>query len=481
MTGEEPRRGSWRAVVVLLVGIAAAAVITQLPLGGGAAAGGLSPAARNLGAIFVLCVVLWATEAIPVAVTALLAVVLQPLLGVVPLDGALGAFMSKVFFFVVAMFVIAGVVVHSGLDRRFALGLLTRAGTDPRRVLLALMVGTAALSSIMSDVPACAVFMAVGMGVLSRAGVKPGSSRFGKAVMMGIPIAALIGGVATPAGSSVNVIGLDLLHRFSAEHDLGIRVTFVQWMALGVPMVLVLVPAAWWTMLRFHPPELDSVGDTGDLARERRKLGPIGASEWKVIVILAVMVVLWVAGSWVKALDLTIVALCGAIVTFLPGVRLMDWTRAERFIGWNTLFMIGGVTSLGAASMDTGLANWLVSITMGGIETWPLVAVIALIGVVTVLIHLPLPIAPVVNVVLIPPVAALSLKLGVNPAVCVLPVAFTASCAFLLPLDAVPLLTYRAGYYRMFDMLGPGGTVSALWVVVMTALMLLLAPLVGLT
>ncbi len=480
MGGEGQRADSWRAARFLAVGIAAAAVILALPVGGEGAAAELTPAARNLGAIFALCVVLWATEAIPVAVTALLAVVLQPLLGVAPLDGALGAFMSKVFFFVVAMFVIAGVVVHTRLDRRFALALLSRAGTDPRRVLLALMAGTAAVSSIMSDVPACAVFMAVGMGVLSRAGVKPGNSRFGKAVMMGIPIAALIGGVATPAGSSVNVIGLDLLHRFSAEHDLGIRVTFVQWMALGVPMVLVLVPAAWWAMLRFHPPEVDSVGDTGDVAAERRKLGPIGPGERKVIVILAVMVVLWVAGSWVKALDLTIVALCGAIVCFLPGISLMDWTRAERFIGWNTLFMIGGVTSLGAASMDSGLADWLVSITMGGVESWPLVAVIVLISTVTVLIHLPLPIAPVVNVVLIPPVAALSLKLGVNPAVCVLPVAFTASCAFLLPLDAVPLLTYRTGYYRMFDMLGPGGTVSALWVVVMTALMLLIAPLVGL-
>lgn len=89
-----------------------------------------------------------------------------------------------------------------------------------------MMLGTALLSSIMSDVPACAIFMAIGIGILNKAKVVPGQSQFGKALMMGIPIAALIGGIATPAGSSINVLALDLFASFSEQHQLDIHISF---------------------------------------------------------------------------------------------------------------------------------------------------------------------------------------------------------------------------------------------------------------
>ena len=142
--------------------------------------------------------------------------------------------------------------------------------------------------------------------------------------------------------------------------------------------------------------------------------------------------------------------------------------------------MIGGVTSLGQASVKTGLAEWLVQSTMAGIIGWPLIWIIPFISLLTVLIHLPLPIAPVVNAVLIPPIAALAMSMEINPAIFVLPVAFTASCAFLLPLDVVPLLTFSKGYYRMFDMLIPGIIISIGWIILMTALIIWIAPLVHL-
>lgn len=107
---------------------------------------------------------------------------------------------------------------------------------------------------------------------------------------------------------------------------------------------------------------------------------------------------------------------------FLPGMRLFrSWKEAERGTAWDTLLMIGSVTSLGAVSASSGLATWLVAGSLGGIDTW---------------------------------------STGRNPALYALPVVFTASCAFLLPLDAVPLVTYGKGYYRMFDMFLPGAVIS---------------------
>jgi len=256
-------------------------------------------------------------------------------------------------------------------------------------------------------------------------------------------------------------------------------VPFLSWMAIGIPMVLVLTPLAWWVLVKFYPPEVDSVGEVEEIKSERAELGPMSAAERKVIALLFIMVVLWVASTWIRQLDVALVALAGAVVMFLPGVRLLTWAQAERAIGWDALFMIGGVTSLGAASVKTGLAKWLVDASLGGIHDWNMVWIVALISAFAVVIHLVLPIGPVVNAVLIPPIALLALATGQNPALYALPVAFTASCAFLLPLDAVPLITYSKGYYRMFDMLAPGTVISIFWVILMTLLMVLLARPLG--
>ena len=142
--------------------------------------------------------------------------------------------------------------------------------------------------------------------------------------------------------------------------------------------------------------------------------------------------------------------------------------------------MAGAVTALGAASASSGLAQWLVDSALGGLEDWNLVAILMLISAFTVVIHLMLPIAPVINAVMIPPIMLLATQAGQNPALYALPVIFTASCAFLIPMDAVPLITYSKGYYKMFDMFLPGAVISILWVILMTGVMIVVAPIVGL-
>lgn len=472
MTGLEPTQTtkvSTKAVAGLVAAVVVAGLMCVLP-----PPENLSVPGMRMAGVFLIALILWATEAVPIAVTALLVVILQPLLGVAELRPAIASFMSPVFFFVIAMFCIAEVIVSTSLAKRFALWLLSRAGTDARRVVLAFMVGTATISTFVSDVPTCAIFMAIALEMLAKTSVAPGSSRFAKAVMMGIPIAALIGGVATPAGSSVNILGLDFIEKHGH-----VRVPFVSWMALGVPMVVLLIPLAWWVIVRCQPPEIQTIGDAGDIHRERERLGPMRRNETKVIGILAVMMVLWIASSWVKALDVTLIAVAGAVVMFLPGVQLLTWKQAERSMGWDALMMIGGVTSLGAACDKTGLAKWLVDATLGGMQGWNIVWIVAAISALTVVIHLPVPIAPVVNAVLIPPIALLAISMGHNPALFALPVAFTASCAFLLPLDAVALITYAKGHYRILDMFVPGAIISVAWVIVMTAAIVMLGPWLG--
>lgn len=451
------------------------AAIGVLGLGFLAPPADLSVAGWRTATLFTAALVLWVSEALPIAVTALLVVVAQPLLGLATLPAAFASFISPVFFFVLVMFVIAQAFTATGLDRRFALWLLARAGDSPRAIVSQLMLGCGALSTVISDVPVCAIFMAIALGICDRLKLVRGESRFAKGLMLGIPIAALIGGVGTPAGSSINILGL-----FFIEQHGGVRVPFLHWMAVGIPMVVILLPIAAFVVTRFYPPEITSLGTAIDLAADRRSLGPMTSGEMKVLAVMAVIVTLWIASSWLPKIDTVIVAVFGAAALFLPGMGVFEsWKQAERGTGWDALLMIGGVTSIGAATAQSGLAKWLVDNSLSGIADWQVAAAIAAISAFTVVVHLVLPIAPVINAVMIPPIVLLAKESGHNPALYGLPVAFTASCAFLLPLDAVALVTYGKGYYRMFDMFLPGAVISIVWVALMTVLLMALGPMLG--
>lgn len=449
-----------------VVAVAAIGLALLLPT-----AEGLTPQAQRLAGLFIAAMALWFSEALPIGVTALLVVAAQPLLKIATMPAAGAGFMSPVIFFVLAMFLIAAVIHGSGLDRRFAKWLLARAGTDSRRVVLAFMGGTAVLSMIVSDVPVCAIWAALAVAMLGRMNAVPGMSNFGRLLMIGIPIGAFIGGVGTPAGSSVNLLGLQLLKQYS-----GLEVGFLHWMAIGIPMVLVLTPIAWWVLIKIYPPEVEQVPRAES---EERPLPWTGA-ERRVVGLLAAMLTLWIASTWwPKHLDATMIAVLGSIAMFAPGMRLLTWERAIRSVSWEALFMIGGITSLGVACRDTGLAQWFVTTTLGGLSDWSPIAIIAAVSAVTVVIHLVVPILPAVVAVLVPPIVLLAQQSGHSPALYALPVIFTASCGFLLPLDAVALITYGSRYYKMTDMLLPGAIVSVAWVVLMTTLMVLLAPVLG--
>jgi solute carrier family 13 (sodium-dependent dicarboxylate transporter), member 2/3/5 len=472
-----------RIDVLGLVGaIAATLIVLALPT-----PTGLSLQGHRLAALFTGALVLWSTEALPIAVTSIFVLALQPIFGLTSLvstgrptmsamlGAALANSMSSPFFFVLVMFVIAFAWIKTGLARRFALWMISKAGTDAKRAVYVFMFGTGLISMVVSDVPCAAIFMAIALGIFDKLKLQPGTSQFGRVVMLGIPIAALIGGVGTPAGSSINILGLTMI-----EQNGGARVPFLHWMAIGIPMVIILLPLAAWVLLKFYPPEIESIGDINEIERERKLSGPMTVNEWKTLAIMGTMVVFWITSTWYPVFDTTLVAICGAVVMFLPGISLFSWKEVQQATGWDTLLMIGGVTSLGIASRATGLAKWLADATLGGIQDWNVVWIIVTICAFTVVIHLMLPIAPVINAVMIPPIMALGASAGVNPVLYALPVIFTASCAFLMPLDAVPLVTYSRGYYRMLDMFLPGLIISIAWVILITTLLMLIGPLVGL-
>jgi sodium-dependent dicarboxylate transporter 2/3/5 len=253
-------------------------------------------------------------------------------------------------------------------------------------------------------------------------------------------------------------------------------------MVIGIPMILIMLPVACLVLMKYYPPEFDSIGEISAIQEERKQLGVISGQEKKVLLIMSAMLVCWILGTWYpKIFDTFIVGITGACVMFMPGMNLFSWREAQDATGWDTLLMVGAVLSLGdAASKVTGLAKWIVDFAMSGLSGMNLISLLLVISAFTVVIHLVVPINPAIIAAIVPPMIIFGKALGVNPAIYALPVIFSTSAAFLLPLDAVPLITYSKGYYKMFDMFVPGLIISIAWIVVMTGLLRVLGPALGL-
>jgi len=425
---------------------------------------GLTPAAQKALALMVAAVLTWVLEVIPIGIASVLFVFLQGPLGIYPLGEAVTNFSTPTIFFIMAMFLIATAFEESGLGRRLSLWLASLAGSNPRYVLLSFMLPTAILSMVLADIPTAVMFASIALGLLERTGCLPGKSNFGRAVMMGIPIAASIGGIGTPAGSGINVMALGLL-----KDTAHVNVNFLQWSALGIPLVLILTPIAWLILTWVVPFEIKEVSGLDKVRADLRRLGPLSAGEKRFVGIFAMTIVLWFTEPFHR-IPAPFVAVATAALFFAPGVNLLNWKEASGRIGWDVILLVGAANSLALSLWKLGAAKWLATGILGGLGHTTLLTLVLIIAAFGVFSHLLIPVATGLLAVMIPALAVLAAGMGVNPAALVIPIAFTASCVFLLPLDPIPLVTYPYGYYKMLDMFKPGVLIALVWIVLLAFL-----------
>ncbi|MDA8224016.1 DASS family sodium-coupled anion symporter [Desulfosporosinus sp.] len=430
---------------------------------------GLKPEGQIALALMVVVVLTWVTEAIPIAISSLFFVFIQHVIGIAPMPVAVANFANPTLLFVISSFFLAIALSESGLSNRMSMKMTVLSKGSPKMVLLYLMMSTALLSTVISDVPACAAFFTIGLALLQKNNCKIGFSSFAKSLMIGIPFASLIGGVATPAGSSLNVLTLSLL-----KSTANIDISFLQWSAVGIPAVIVTIPLAWLILSWVFPSELDRLVGIEEIQKDLHALGPVSSKEIKFVIILIVMLITWFTEPFHK-IPLPVTSTIGAALFFLPGIDLLTWDAAKNRIGWDGILLIGAASSLGTTLWKSGGANWLANMVLGGIaDSSSLVMIISVI-VFTVLIHLLVPVNPAIVSIMVPTLVAFAATTGIAPVALVVPMGFTVSAAFLLPLDPVPLITYPEGYYKMTDYFKGGAPLCIVWTIVITLVMILIA------
>jgi len=434
---------------------------------------GLEPKAQKAIALMICAVITWSAELLPLGVSAVLFTVLAVPTGLLPLGKVMGNFADASIFFVFAMFCNAIAFQNSGLCQRVVLWTSMRSNGDPKKLTFYLMAVTALISMVLADIPAIAMMYPVGLMLLEKNNCIPGKSNLGRALMLGLPLASLIGGVGTPAGSSMNVMTLTLLQSTANMH-----ISFFQWTAIGIPMVFLLIPATYWILMKAFPCELKELVGMDLVRAEYAKLGALSPKERNYFIVFLINLTMWSTDS-IHHLPLPVVAAIGATLFCLPCFDLIEWKKDKNRVGWDILLLIGASTALGKIIWQNGGSLWIANTCLGDITSMSVASIIAIICVFTIAIHLIIPVNTAIVAVMLPTLVSLANLKGINPALLVIPLGFSVSASLLLPLGPVPLVTFPAGYYKMFDLFKPGCVISVAWVVVMTAVMLLIAKPLG--
>ncbi len=409
------------------------------------------------------------TEPLPVVVISLMFCALMPLLGVVPSFGkALSGYAEPIVFFTLASFGIAAALTTIPLSRRILRALLRAFGKNVEQVLLSMMASCALLSSIVSNVPTCAIFMAIALDFVKLYDDERERRRSARAFMIAIPVASMIGGMMTPAGSSINLLAMGQL-----EAHAGMEITFVQWMLAGVPLTVVMLPLAWRLMCRVYRPAQVTPEQIGAFVAAMDIPERMDAKERKVCLITVVMLALWIASSWLKGINVMIVAMLGCCVMFLPGVEVLRVDTFLRENSWDAFFLVGSVISIANAMIANGVSAAIANAIPAMAVSLPLLLAFTAVLIFATLVVIP--VASSMIPIMAVPLIALASGAAVSPALILLAAALCAGNCYLLPLDTVPLITYAKGYYSMTDM-----AKATIWLqLAMVVLCALWLPLIG--
>lgn len=490
-----------RQIVGLILGVFLFLIMILLPT-----PSGMSPAAQKTLAITLLMASWWIGEAIHITATALIPLVAYPLLGIMNSRAAAAPYANHNVFLFMGGFFIAMAMQKWNLHQRIALHIINLVGASPRRLVLGFMLATAFLSMWISNTATTMMMLPIGIAVIysiptgnnqvqkqTDAGIL--KTNFGTALMLGIAYSASIGGVGTLIGTPPNVILAGAVKSlFPGAPEIG----FLQWMKVGVPLVIVFLPLVWYYLVRVSSPiRVKSLGIGRDIIGEQLKaLGPINKGERYTLIVFTLTALLWIFRKDIALGSLTVpgwsslfpapesihdstVAMLMALVLFLipvdrkKGAFVLDWEWARR-IPWGVLFLMGGGFALAEGFQATGLAGWVGGRLqlLGNIPPGVMVILVCLL--MTFLTEVTSNTAT--TSVMMPVLAATALALKINPLLLMIPATISASCAFMLPVATPPnAIVFGSGYLTIPKMARTGLALNFTGILLVTTLIYSLA------
>ncbi len=398
-------------------------------------------------AVMFAAVAMLLCETLPMAVTGLLALVVAALLGIAPVGQVFSGFGTSTVIFAITVFSLTAIVVKSDLAIRLAGFLVRIAGKDSRRLVLAFMAAGGLLSSVMSDTATLVLFLGFADMILTQAGHEKGKSNLAKCLYLGSAFAIFMGGMATPAGASINVLALGLV-----EQATGATIPFLSWIIVAAPVAVLMIPTIWLVVTKVFKPEPIDSDSFAALAGRAASLGSLSTHEIKTLVFLIGVPVLWIMGSWVPALDVATVSIVALALMCMPGVNLLTFDELQREVPWNVVIMIGAVLCLGGVVGSTGGVAFIANLFLNsGVMNFNMFITFWLIVAAVYFVHSYVPVGPAFATLLIPPLMTYCIQAGYSPAIPAILLAAILSGNMLVPINPGLALSYRDNVYTFGD------------------------------
>lgn len=434
---------------------------------------GLSEVGFKMLGIAIISAVLWSTDAVDIPVTAAIIIFLEIAFGVMPLNKGLSYLAHPVNALLFVGFALAAGLKKYDLDKRISLKIINYAGTNVKKLLLFIMMGVAFLSMWMSNTSTIAIMVPIIAGILSMSSGE--NKNIGKSFMIGIAYAGTIGGMATPVGTTPNPITIAFLNDMA-----NIEITFLEWVAIGLPFVLFLIPIAWLLLLILFPPEVKDVRISNleimseDFSEDFSGMKRMG-------MFFAVLITLWIGGSFFPVPDgwLYLVSLAGSVFLFIPGIGVLEWKDTKNTVDWGVLILIGGGLALGGGLTSSGVIDWIVAYVVGNLSALPVYLVVIIIAMITSISILFFCSITATSTAFVPIAITLALQLNINPVILAAAAGIASSFAFLLPANTPPnAIAYSSGYFETKDMILAGTILLFLSILVFVVISKMFWPII---
>ena len=447
-----------------------------------------SHAARACAAIVLWMAIWWFTEAVPIAVTSLLPIVLFPLFGVMGSSDTLKEYANGTIFLFLGGFLIAAGIARWHLDRRIALLTIRIVGTKPQQIILGLLLSTSFISAWVSNTATAAMMVPIALAVLKVVRstredlpIDRAEHNFGVCVLLAVAYGASLGGVLTLIGTPPNGI----FARF-VEQTYNVPVSFIDWMLIAFPIVVVMIAATQLLMTKVLFRELVSElpGGKDWVMHEYSKLGPMSPGEKIVLTVFVTAALLWCFGPVIRGIQIgdmtpfkplsdTVIAMGAGIILFIipvdykRGVHALDWSSASDTVAWDVLLLFGGGLSMAAAIQKTGLAD-IIGAQATFLSSLPEVAAISGLTTLTVFAS-EFTSNTALAATMMPLVAAVADSIGMHPEALLVATTFGASLAFMMPVGTPPnAIIFGTGRIRIAEMIRAGFWLNVCGIVVVT-------------
>jgi len=420
---------------------------------------GLSSTGQIMIGILIMAAVLWITEAIPLAVTGLLIMILQPLLGVMSAEKVFSSFGNQAVFFLIGAFILASAIEKHGIHRRIALKFLSFFENNPRFFTFGIMTACAFLSFVMPEHGVAALFLPIITSILIAMKIVPKKSNFGKVSMLCVAYGCSIGSLGTLIGGARNPLTIGFLS------NLGETVTFFDWMIYSMPIVFISLPLVWIVLQVSFPIEIKDISQAKkEISNQVAKEGKMGTNEVIVSSIFTLTLFLWIFFSQHTYFGLAGIALLGGILLFISGS--LNWRDVEQRVPWGIILLYGGAITLGMGIMKTDAAKWIANALFNVIGENPYLIIL---GLIVITIFLTEMMSNTGAVALLLPIGlAISAEiLDITPLLASMTIALSGGLAFMLVI-ATPgnAITYSSGYFSTRDLFKSGIIANILCIIV---------------